>query len=350
MTTRQDVYILDATFEKIDLIEGVSSFIWTVRYNTWGDFILTVPISRFPYTSLRTGNYVLNPKSQRLMMIESVLRKRDTQSEDIIEVRGRSVEAFLEERIVTPNTTEDYWTLTGNVGWIATELVRRICIDATELSSNDKIDNLRYATQDSSTISRTVKIKPSSVYQSVKELCDEDELGFRIFFDEDTKLLTFRVYRGVDRSADQSTNPRVIFSSDLDNLVNGSFLKSVIGYKNVAYVKSKGSIRQVQMGAGPFVDLRRRVLWVDASDIENPTNALLDNRGRLELSQHKYKNLVDGEIDEDRAYTYGVDYSIGDVVTIKTEDGGVGRSRISEIVTVYDSDGVRTYPTFTSLV
>lgn len=348
MATRQDVYILNSSFDSIDLIEGIHSFIWTIRYNSWGDFTMKVPISRFPYTSLQTGNYVWQPTSNRLMMIESVIRNRDSE-EDLIEVTGRSVEAFLEERVVTPNTTDDYWKLTGNVGWIATELVRRICIDATEYSASDKIDNLRFAEQDASTISREVKIKPSNLYVAVKELCDEDNLGFRIFFDIDTKLLTFRVYRGADRSTSQSTNPRVVFSGDLDNMVSGSFLKSVVGYKNVAYVKSKTSIRTVKLSTATLDNMRRRVLWVDASDIENPTNALLDSRGRIELSQYNYKNLVDGEIKLNSSYIYGVDYEIGDVVTIKTEDGGTSKARVTEFVTIFDHDGFRYYPTFTTI-
>lgn len=349
MVNLSEIYILDKNFNRIDLIEGVNSFIWTERYNSHGDFILRVPISRFPYNALQVGFYLNNPGSNYLGIIDTVLRKRDSgTSDDYIEVKGRFSEAFLFERVVTPNVAQDYWTLTGTVGYIATELVRRICI-VGEYTTNDIIPNLTHAEQDSSTVTRTVKLKPTDVYTAVKELCDEDRLGFRIFFNYSTKQLEFRVYRGTDRSTTQSTNSKVVFSSDLDTLVNGSFLKSSANYKNIAYVKSKGVIRRVQIENGTFTGLNRRVLWVDASDIENPTNELLDNRGRLELAQHKFTNMVDGEIEKDGPYRYGVDYSLGDVVSLKSEDGTYVRARIVEYITTYDNDGIRSYPSFVTI-
>lgn len=344
----REVWIRGATsLDRIDLIEGIVSFVWTTRYDSFGDFVFTVPYGKFEYTSLAVNNYVEIPESRHLMMIESVFPKKTDEGSDLIEVRGRSLEAFLQERVVTPNTTDDYWTLTGTVGFIATELVRRVCV-VGEFTVNDIIPNLVILEQDASTITRTVKLKPQDLYKSVQDLIKEDKLGVRIYLNRDTKNFEFRVYRGTNRSASQSENNRIVFSEDLGNLSNTNFLKSNVGYKNVAYVNSGSLIRRVQIGSGSFLGMRRRVMYVDASDIKNPTNEKLDNRGRQELAKQPFTLLLDGEIQETRSYRFGIDYFLGDVVSIKGEDGTRREGRITEHVITYDENGQRSYPTFTS--
>lgn len=346
-----DIYVLDTNLNRIDLIEQINTFIWTIRYSDFGDFVLTIPISSFPFQTIVLGNYIENPKSNRLMIIESIGKTRDDSSgESLMEVTGRSLEAFLEQRWVTPNTTEDYWTLTGNVGWIATELVRRICVDATELTANDKIDNLIVLEQDASTVSRTIKLPPTNLYTAVKDLADLDNFGFRIFFNRTTKKFEFRIYRGIDRSATQSVHPKIIFSKEFDNLVNTTQLKTNLQYKNIAIVNSGSRTRIVQLGTGLFRNMNRRVMYVDASDIKDPTNEKLDDRGRLMLRQQKLYNLVEGEVEITPTYVYQIDYEIGDVVTIEDTSGATGKARITEFVTSFDKvDGVRRYPTFEPL-
>lgn len=343
-----DVYIRNKNFERIDLIEGVVELIWTIRYQAPGDVVLRVPISRFSYTSLVEGHYVELPSSTRLMIIESVLRDRD--NENLINVKGRGLESILENRILMPETASaEEWIMTGNVGYVATTAVRRICVEGTGLTANDVIPNFEVLNQDASTISKTVKLKPTDLLKVVTDLCVEDGLGFRLTFDKENKSTSFRIYRGTDHSRSQSINPRVIFSNELENLSQGSLLRSIDDYKNVAYVKSGSLVRRVQIGSGTYSGFNRRVMYVDASDIENPTNALLDSRGRTELANHRKKILMDGEVQETRTYRYGTDYVLGDMVTLQGEDGGFRDARITEYITTYGSDGVRSYPTFTSL-
>lgn len=341
-----EIYILDRlTLDRIRYVENYESFIWTTRRSEFSDCKLVIPLSEYKTRYYREFNYIERPESNRLMMIVSILKK---ESEGTVTITGHSLEKILEERVIPPSNDDDAWTINGSVGYAATEYVRRICIEG-EYSNNDIINNLDYEEQDASTIQREVKpTQGDDLYKVVKGLCDEDDLGFRIFLDRPTKKFIFRVNRGVDRTVDQNERPPVVFSQDLDSLTNESFLKSIEGYKNVAYVKYKGGAQTVYDGT-MYASTRRRVLFVDATDIENPTPGKVEARGRIELRKHNRKNLFDGEVERNKSYTYEVDYEIGDLVTLRSVDGETRTARVTEFVSTFDQEGVRYFPTFTSL-
>ena len=340
-----EIYILNRNLQRIRYVEKYESFIWTIRRNEAGDCKLVVPLSEYRARYYRTGYYIERPESSRLMRIDRV--EKDSSTGDVT-ITASSLEAFLKQRIVPPNyNDEDHWTFYGSVGWVATELVKRICIDG-DYSANDVIQNLSIQEQDASTIQRrVVNEQGANLYDTVQALCAEDDLGFRIFFDRDTLGFVFRVYRGIDRSISQNDRPPVIFSADLDSLTNESFVKSDEDYKNVAYVKYKGGSTAIYDGT-VFASMLRRVMYVDATDIEDPTPEKIEARALIELKKHNRTNLFDGEVQTNRSYTYNVDYEIGDLVTLKSVDDETRNVRVTEFVSVYDTEGIRYYPTFST--
>lgn len=322
------------------MVEEFVSFIWTSRANAFGDFELKFASAKFPKFTAVSGNYIEYSESNRLMEIETIKMVTDSEGNSFHILTGRSLERLLLERVVTPNTTKDYWTLTGKVGWIIHELVRRICVDGIEFSPDDKIDNLTIRQLDPSTKTTTVKLQTKTLYEAIQELCEEDSFNFQVYFNRSTKGFEFTLYRGEDRTSS------VVFGDVYDNVSTDEYIHSSLDYKNVAYVRSGTMIRQVVAGSAVPTGSTRRVMYVDASDIEEPTAAKLDARGKLELAKKNRVKLYSAEIDLTRTNVFGIDYNVGDIVAFVDMYGETHPYIVSESVITYDREGERKFPTF----
>lgn len=348
-----DIRVLDRNYNIVDMVQNAKSFIWTERFSGYGDFELVVPTQEIG--RLFPDNHIYLKKSKYLMIVESYEKlEQDEFGADHIKVIGRSGESLLENRLVTPSRSTEPWTSNGNSpGAIATWLVRKICIDATGFSSLDRIENLDWESAVGSDILETdVEFTNSTtLYSAVKDLCDSANLGFRMHFDLATKMYTFRVFRGVDRTGFDVVTP-LIFDASLETLFGAKYFKSISEHKNVAYVSHTDRVSNrivYPRNTASTSGRRRKVLYVDASDIEEPTNAKLDQRGRQELAKHRILDLFDGEPEPDASMVYNVNYEIGDIGLVRDSEGNSSQVVVAEHTWTYDSDGLRSFPTFKTL-
>ena len=72
---------------------------------------------------------------------------------------------------------------------------------------------------------------------------------------------------------------------------------------------------------------------------------MLIAQGKEELEQRKITTSFNGEILNYNNYTYGVDYNLGDKVSIINEYGIRGNATITEITEVEDDTGYKLIPT-----
>lgn len=358
-----EVYILDDLLRRETVIDRFESLIWTERYSAFGDFQLVIH-STFENRSLLTkGTQLAINNSLRVMTIENVENKDDSEGRSLLTVTGRSLESALEDRAVRKDLTgleeEPRFILDEDTPANALRaLFKYICVDG-ELNPADVIPfyipgNL-YPTNTISEPDETVIIsfEPTNVYQAIKEVCEVYGLGFRLYRGLDDSHLYFNIYTGDDRTSTQTTKPAVIFSPDLDNLTNVSEFSSIEQYKNVALVVTKFGSGWVYIDeASEFATgFNRRVLVVNAGNIEEPPGPDLDNLiqriGQDELSKYKPLNAIDGELPINSRYRYGIDYELGDLIEMRNDDGITNRMRVTEQIFVDDAEGERSYPTLT---
>jgi hypothetical protein len=57
--------------------------------------------------------------------------------------------------------------------------------------------------------------------------------------------------------------------------------------------------------------------------------------------------MLDGEVVAQNQYKYGVDYNMGDVITLKGVHGAYQNARVIEYVRSEDGSGQKAYPTIT---
>lgn len=355
-----DIYILDSLYRRTDVVDRYESLIWTERFSTAGDFELKLQSTLGNRQRFVEGAKLAILPSYRVMIVETVEDSVDDQGQQILTVKGPSLESVLEQRMarsaMNDTTTNPSWTLTGTPKAIATQMFHDICVTGV-LDVGDKIPLINEGsifpvdTTPAPPDSITYIVDPDTLYNAEKTLCDQFLMGFRLVRNADTAQLWFDIYMGSDRTSHQSTLPAVIFSSGMGNLHNTSELRSTTLYKNAAYVITPVGTRIVYP---PDVDpsvagFERRVLIVKADDITDtdpPTaQALMLKRGNDELAKNRKVHAFDGEISQTSQYVYGVDYNLGDLVETRNTDGVSNSMQVTEHIFVSDKEGVRSYPT-----
>lgn len=320
----------------VSVVQDFSSFIWTDRYDSAGDFELYVPPTLNTIKQYILDYYIVRPNSEHVMIIDSVLLESDEDGYSY-KISGESLESILKRRIVWTETT-----LSGNFQTAIKTLLTDSIISPTIVKR--KIDNFVFVDSDDPEITKlTIDAKYSAdetIYDVIETNCKEFGIGFKVVLTEDNKF-AFSLYRGVDRSYGQSSVPYVIFSPAFDNLFNSSFLASYKDYKNVALVAGENSTQTVGNESG----LSRRETYVDASSSEDNA-AQLQKKGQEELASLQKTEAFEGETNVTNMFVYGKDFFVGDIVQLEDAFGNTGKSVVSEMVFSVDGEGEKVYPTF----
>lgn len=384
-----ELYVLDDQMRRIAVVDAFESLIWTERFSDAGDFQLVVPSTPGMRNLLTEERWVTVNDSYRVGTIKNVESKLDADGRTMLTVSGLHIEDVMKDR-VAKNAVDDlesdpYWLINDTPAGIVKTMFNAICIDGIldpgdiipfiqegELLStigswstlpNDLYwDDAEGVWEDAysdyvpsgsgdSGVEITVSLKPQVLYDGIKTICDLYGLGFRLIRNRELSQLYFEVYAGYDRSIMQQDFDPVVFSIDMDNLSDSTEFRSITSAKNCAYVYSNhGALIVYASGVDPEVaGFQRRVLYVDATDVDLEASPeltdLLNQRGLAALVAAKPVIAFDGEISQFGPYKYGVDYDLGDVVTLKNSDGVSTKMRVTEQIFIQDAQGQRLYPT-----
>lgn len=330
----------------VSVVENFSSFVWTDRYYSAGDFELYVPPTIRVLTQYIPDYYIVRPDSEHVMIIDSVLLEEDDDGYSY-KISGESLESILKRRILWTDTT-----LSGNFQDAIETLLNGSIISPS--IADRKIDNFVFVkSEDEAITSLTIEeaeySKNETIYDIIEKNCQEFEIGFKVTLTSDNKF-AFTLYKGVDRSYDQTAVPYVIFSPAFDNLTSSSFLKSYTDYKNVALVTGtstdgEGESTDLSTVVGEASGLDRRETHIDAGDVQGNTS-VLTKKGNEELAALKKTEAFEGEANVFNMFVYGKDFFIGDMVQLEDAFGNTGKSIVSEMVFSSDGEGEKFYPTF----
>lgn len=351
-----DIWVLDENLEVIDIVETFNSFIWTDRYNEYGDFELRISIDDRSVKALRIDRYLQSRDSEHLMIIDTLEIDSDAEDGTYLVVTGKSLESILGRRIV--------WGLKILDGNLQNGIKALLNENVIAPSNPDrKISNFVFE-ESSDPIITELSIKAQytgdNLYDVIHTICEEQNLGFKITLN-DSKQFVFKLYSGKDRSYSQSENPYVIFSPKFDNLLSGNYIESKAAWKNVTLVGGEGEGTERRYTAvGNVSGLKRREIFTDARDISSTTEAgetissdayisLLRQRGKEKLSENVNVMSFEGEAEMTQMFRYGVDFFNGDVVQLEDEYGHEVKARITEIVTSESETGFYRYPTFVTI-
>ncbi|WMJ23452.1 hypothetical protein RBG61_01940 [Paludicola sp. MB14-C6] len=175
--------------------------------------------------------------------------------------------------------------------------------------------------------------KYMSRFESLSEVCNKNlsvqNMGYRVNIDLANSKLLFDVSVGKNRTANQSENNRVIFDVKYKNLIDMEYFFSVQDYKNIFYsTLSKARNEQEALtcmyyrdgeeepiGSQRFEEhLNVSVNLPDADIYTYMKEYALKDASKYEMVETLTASVAD-------RYKYGIDYNLGDFVTVQARTG-----------------------------
>lgn len=347
-----EFYILDKSFNSVYYVDDYESLIWTDRFNSAGEFEIHSAASLEVISAYLSGYYVWYKGSDHLMIIENHKLESDEEGHYKYTTTGRSLESLLDRRIVWAQTTA-FGNLQAAVKKLITDAIISPSIAARKIpnfvfkdSTDTRITALKIDTQ----------YTGDNLYEVITNICADNGIGFKITLNKSNQFV-FELYLGTDRTWNQNTNPYVIFSPKMDNLMGSTYSDSTANYKTVALIggEGEGTARKfTTQGGGTGLD--RRELFVDARDVSSEDGdthltaaqytAVLAQRGREKLADYPEESNFEGSLAATGGFIYGRDFFMGDCVQVENEFGLTGESVVTEMIFAQDSDGFTAIPTF----
>lgn len=347
------LFILNKDFEIEGMLEEYNSVEWVRRYDEPGDFVLSAVATTEEITGtiglLKEDYYIAREDDEMIVQIEKKNLTTSAEQGNNITVSGRSIEKVLGQRIV--------WTQTNTKASETVEDFIRRLIDENAIHPTDpkrKIPKLTLGERMGFLEKLEKQITGDNLLEVVQELCKTYGYGFKITMN-DSGLLEFVLYKGVDRSYKQSENPYIVFSSEFDNLINTEYEYDKTNHRNVALIggEGEGKDRKYQT-IGESEGMERYELFVDAKDVSSNNgeitqpeyNKLLVEKGMEKLAESATTENYEGEIETENTYVYKEDYNIGDIVEVENEYKMQASTRVTEIIESDNENGYRAVPTF----
>lgn len=348
--------LLDKDFTPLNAVDDYDSAIWAERHREYGDFELYGRPQKLLAQGVATGRYLTKQGSDRVMFIQTVNINDDVDEGVFVTVTGKSLESMLTRRVVWPPIN-----LNGTIAQCVRTLLETTFIRPDDAKRHVPDFLMRDPTDTYITETEmSAQFAGETVYDAITSICEVHDIGFKIVLTNG--IMEFILYRGENRSFQQTANPYVIFSPDFDNLASASYSHSVESLATFTYVSGEERddttriTTEVDLG---LTGLDRIELYVDASDVRstdddgNPITdeeyaSYLEERGLEALSENSATEFFEGSMDTSGTYVYGRDFFLGDTVQIQNEFGIGAASQVLEIVYTKDSTGETIVPTFST--
>lgn len=344
-----EFYIRNTENELVGVLDTFSSAIWTPRYFDVGDFEIMVPASSEAIGLLCEDRLITRLDDDMVGVIEHVKLTTDDEEGDFLLVSGRDAKCILGRRIVWNQTN-----LSGKVESCIRRLIEENVINPSD--SARKIQNFVLGDLKGFTETMQMQVTGDNLLEVITKICQTYGFGFSVTLKSGN--FVFDLYKGADRSFDQSVNPRVKFSPEFENVITVEYESDRSNVRNVALVAGEGEgIERKTVSVGSGSGLSRHELFVDARDVSTNNgeidaatyNAMLSERGTEKLTEFGVITSFFGQVEPSVNYEYKVDYFLGDIVQIENEYGVTAPQRITEIIECEDEEGHSITPTFDNI-
>ena len=344
--------------------DSFSSLLWDIEYYKCGEFEVYIAASPRNIEIFQTGRIVgRDDDREHFGLIESVELETDAEDGDYLIIKGRFLMCLLERRIIYPTLNFTSQTSYGTI-------VQKAVENNALISGNRLIPGLKLGEIQGTCWSQTTKLQVSyeNLMEWVYTICEKiggtANIRLSKTNNEQYKMI-FELSQGTDRSILQEINPHIIFSDRYNNLLSFTYFTDTSVKKNYAYVLGKGEGEKRKRttyfeGSEPS-SLDRYEVYVDAKDIsdeeqvDNETRPLPDAEYSELLKEKGKQNLVPTKTKSESQiavqstqFQYGVDYFVGDFVTVEHQRFGIRQNKIQLVgmIESFDRNGRNLTPTF----
>lgn len=364
-----DFYIYAPNKDRIGKLQHFDSIQWQDNAQSPGEVKITANVTPMNLELLVDGNRLYNTDEDTVAKICHVDIVENISAGDFkrnIVARARLTAHDLDERVV-----------------MATEVIKNAEAAMYGIYSRNRLNlPILPGTPQGFTEMLDTEVSWNSVLDAVQKIAEASGLCFTVRFDPETAAETFVVYRGTDRSDDDSDDYVGYFGTDAGNLSKIEITTGSSNYKNVAVVagEGEGAARVVRfVSLGNFQGEGRRELYVDARDLQrevseavftgqqdekgNPIfeyksktytvaeyNALLDARGLEKLLERLRDFGLSCDIEQTNLI-YRRDYFLGDRMPVRLPQYNVKASAVvSSVRRVYEQTGNRVIATLSNFI
>lgn len=338
--------IMNDQFERLAIVDDYSSFIWSTRYYTSGDFQLMVDVNETNMQLFQKDYYVVRDDDENVGIIEDIMIQRNEDAHEVLVVKGRFLDAIIARRIIAVQTT-----VNGKISACIEQLLTDNIINPS--ISARKIANFTISSYEFNTTMHA-QYTGKNLLDTISDICKTYGIGYKVTLNDDHEFV-FQLYEGIDRTYDQTANPWVIFSDTYDNLLSSQYEEN---YQQIATAvlvagEGEGLDRKTAWVTDGSTGLDRHEVYKDQRNVrsndgeitDEEYQELLEEAGKESLT--KYTTAFTGKVYFDNI-TYKQDIGMGDLCVIENSRWGIYiNSRLVEVIeSVNEAGEYSITPTF----
>lgn len=337
------------TFERLGIIDEFQSLEITTNYKKHSELELLVSATEENIDYFIANNddifLTVGIGKVRGYLIESV--KYTDEKKTTLEVYCKSLSSMLGWRQI-----DGQQTFRGNAEEVIRSFVNTNVIAPTNI--NRKIDNLILGNLSGITDTTEESYSNKDLDESLWEICVKFDIAYEIYADILNKRFEFVVWKGTDRSTNQTIRDAVIFSKEFDNVLSQSYTDDKSDYRNTVIIagEGEGTARTYLVVGNENKGRKRREMFVDARDLQSSESdqtkmsqtayeALLIERAKNKQAEYARVQSFETDIVYDSQFTFGSDYFMGDLITIRND--GISVALHTRIVTAKEKYSRKGY-------
>lgn len=241
-----DAYVLNDQYQLVQVIDEFESFIWTDRYNELGEFELKAIANVTLLSYVKKGFYIQIRESDKLMVIETIEYESDVEKGDHLTITGSSLELVLGHRVILNEIVLD-----GSLQEGVMRILNENFIDPSDKDRTYPIMTFKKSEDEAITsLEAHATYHGEYVLDAIIELCQMNNIGFRVLPDTTNGGYIFELYSGVDRSYNQNKFPPIVFSPEYENIINSNYINSDAAYRNYVYVENDSENLKIEVYPG----------------------------------------------------------------------------------------------------
>ena len=324
----------------LGVIDDFTSFNFTRSYSGIGEWQLVLDGSSLNAQRVKGMDFISigEDKAGLVQHYEDTIED----GEHTLTFSGVELKGLASRRIIIPPAGEAYETFTkSSPEYVIANLLTNQLLNPTV--ENRKIAGtlLEYAQS-------TTKIRYDGRYQNLEEeiemLATAYNVGWCAYISDN--VIKWKIWNGVDRTAAQTTNNRMILSYDYGTMNNSSLtIEDQIPTYMVIAGQGEGVDRAIAIIDKEKSALTRIETFLDARDIKD--DSLLPQRGEQNLAEYGDEINYTATLSNQAANQYRNDFDLGDIGTIK--DDKIENDldyRITAIEEVYEENQLSINMTF----
>lgn len=248
---------------------------------------------------------------------------------------GSGVESLLKDYLILPDVGSDFATVIGD-----RESVVRSYVDLNVINPVD-IDRIQYpvvlGVDGNRGITIEDKVRYGNLFAEIQRVLQVEEMSFELELDLANSQFVFNVLSGSDRTYTQTDRNRILFGLKYGNIAEYTKTVDVSGQRNVAYVGGKGeglnqTIVKVDNAVG-----RKKEVFVNQKSFDDVD--ILIEAGHQTLAGMKSVSNFNFSV-LNRQFQYGVDYDLGDYVTVVIDKDHYENRQIIKVQEVYERGNI----------